>query len=87
MTDYHKEQVTPEPLAANLWFGKIAKTVTDFGEKAFVILPDLSKDNRFGPCFWQSRDDVTFPIRGDRCIVQFDNRGQAWILAWWPFAT
>lgn len=28
---------------------------------------------------------VIFPQRGNRCLVQFDNRKQPWIIAWWPF--
>lgn len=87
MPDYRKEEATPEPLAVNLWFGYFAKDIADFGERAFVILPDLSTDNQFGPCFWESRDGVTYPNRNDRCCVMFDNRGQVWILAWWPFST
>jgi hypothetical protein len=87
MPDYRKEDALSDDQLANLWFGWFAKDLIDLGERAYVILPDLSTKNQFGPCFWASRDDTTLPNRGDRCCVMFDNRGQVWILAWWPFST
>jgi hypothetical protein len=81
-----REQFTKPNVPASLWFGQFAVDVTDYTERAWVILPDFSP-NRIGPCRWQSRDSATLPNRGDECLVQYDNRGLAWVIAWWPFST
>lgn len=82
----HRENQQPD-FPVDIWFGQIARAVGDFTERAYVILPDFAQDKQLGPCFWQARDSVTLPARGDRCVVVFDNRGQIWVLAWWPFST
>ena len=86
MSYMHEEHVPPIS-DVSLWYGTFAHDVSDLGDKANVMLPELSLDTEFGPCFWQSRDSTTLPNQGDRCCVMFDNRGQPWIFAWWPFAT
>jgi hypothetical protein len=79
------EETRPVDTPVELWYGTIAETVGDFAERVMVNLPDFSPDHQVGPCMWQSRDDVNMPTRDDRCLVVFDNRGQPWVLAWWPF--
>lgn len=84
---YLFEEGKPVDQEISLWYGTIAENVTDFDVKAFVILPDFDPDKQIGPCFWQARNNIDLPLRGNRCIVIFDNRQQLWILAWWPFSS
>lgn len=86
MVNYLKED-TANPVddaPVHLWYGTVADDVADYYDQAYVVLPDLSTDHQFGPCFWPRRDETLLPTRGDRCAVVFDNRGQAWMMAWWP---
>lgn len=87
MSVFHYKQKVQDPdESIEIWFGKIARNVGDIDEKCYITLPDYAPDQQLGPCFWQSRDATSLPARGDRCIVVFDNRGQLWVLAWWPYA-
>lgn len=87
MSAFQHNRVQQPDFPVDFWYGQIAKDVADFDERCFVLLPDFAQDNQLGPCFWQARDSVLLPSRGDRCLVVFDNRGQIWVLAWWPFDT
>jgi len=73
-------------LSNTIWFGTIAADVLDFDVKAYVNITDFDTQNRIGPCRWQSRNTVDKPLRGDWCAVVLDNRGNWWILVWWPIA-
>jgi hypothetical protein len=68
-----------------LWYGTFSDDVEDFIDKAWVLITDFSQ-NKVGPCYWQSRDSSTLPRRGDLCVVTLNNRGNWWILAWWPIS-
>lgn len=76
----------PRPsVYSTAWYGKIAKAPTDITDTLEIVLPDFDEQLRWGPCRWQSRDDVSLPKRGDSCLVLFDNRNKPWVVAWWPF--
>src|SRR5215831_5010570 len=79
------KELTPPPFRpeSRVWYGYFADDVTDFANMAFVILPDFDEDQRWGPCRWQSRDNATFPAKGDDCIVVFDNHMNVWVVSWW----
>jgi hypothetical protein len=83
----HREFQQEGDSPIELWFGLIARNVSDLSERCYVQIPDFPTEDQIGPCFWQSRDDTSFPARGDRCLVVQDNRGQFWVIAWWPFNT
>lgn len=85
MNGFLFEEGRDTDVGISLWFGKFATDVLEFSDKAYILLPDFDATKRFGPCFWQSRDDITLPQEGDRCSVMFDNRQQPWVIAWWPF--
>jgi hypothetical protein len=70
-----------------LWYGTFAYDVDDFLERAYVILPDFNENQAVGPCRWQARDSTSLPDKGDDCLVMYDNRGQLWVVAWWPYDT
>jgi hypothetical protein len=70
---------------AGSWFGTVAKNITDLTELAEVVIPEFSDQLRFTKVRWMPRGDAALPNRGDEALVQFDNRGQPWIVAWWPF--
>lgn len=67
-------------------YGTVAKDAIDFADLVPVILPDFDDTLQWGPCRWQSRDDVSLPRRGDQCLVIFDNRHNPVIVQWWPFS-
>ena len=67
-------------------YGIIAANATDLTDLVPIIIPDFDQNLTWGPCRWQSRDDVSLPAKGDECLVVFDNRRQPWIVAWWPFS-
>lgn len=75
----------PKPQQGN-WYGTFAAAVTDIANMAYVILPDYDENIIWGPCRWQSRDEISLPAKGDECLVEFDNRNQPWVVAWWPFS-
>lgn len=29
---------------------------------------------------------VVLPVRGNKCLVGFDDNGDPWVVVWWPFA-
>ena len=74
-----------EVLGSTAHYGTIAEDAGSLADPVEVILPDFDSDMRWGPCLWQSRDPISLPLRGDKCLVVFDNRMNPWILAWWPF--
>lgn len=67
------------------WYGLVAKGATDLFTTIEVIIPGFSDDYRFTHVRWQSRDDTSLPQRDDECLVMFDDKGHAWVTAWWPF--
>jgi hypothetical protein len=78
---------TLDTLGQQVWQGKIATAPTDFAQRVQVIIPDFDAELRWGPCRWQARDEVSFPVVGDSCLVIFDNDREPWVVAWWPFLT
>ena len=66
-------------------YGQFATAPGSITEKVYVIIPDLDVYTKFGPCWWQTRDAVSLPNVGDKCLVIFDNRQYPWVIAWWPF--
>lgn len=77
----------PEPQEGrNVWFAVFAEDATDLADPVTVIIPDFDPHLQWGPVLWQSRDSVSLPAKGDRCLVIFDNRRGPWVVAWWPFA-
>jgi len=48
-----------------------------------VIIPDISTDHKWGPCFWQAKDNMNLPVVGNAALVTFDNRRAPWVSAWW----
>lgn len=63
---------------------QIATSPADLGTKLYVTIPNFDPKLRFGPCRWMPRG-ATLPTRGDQALVEFDDNGEAWVVAWWPF--
>jgi hypothetical protein len=70
----------------SFWRGIVAENVTDLSDRLSVVVPDFDPNFRWTNCRWQSRDSLSLPIRGDECLVVLDNRGEAWVISWWPFS-
>jgi hypothetical protein len=62
----------------------VAEDVDDLLDPAFVIFPDFDPTKRWGPYFWQPRNDTDLPQRGDECLVIYDNRRNGRIVWWRP---
>jgi len=69
------------------WYAVFAKDVGSLTELAEVVIPEFDDQLRFGRARWMPRSDASYPDRGDKALVQFDNRGNLWVVAWWPFAS
>jgi len=65
------------------WKGIIANNPSAFGKQVYVIIPDISKDHRWGPCNWQPQDNMNLPVVGNSCLVVFDNQRAPWVSNWW----
>lgn len=76
----------PHPSYEGNWFAVVATNADDITDEVEVIIPAFDPVLRWGPCRWTPRgDQVTFPQRGDECLIVFDNRNIPWITCWWPF--
>lgn len=51
---------------------------------------DPSEQLEWGPCPWSPRviedGTVVMPTAGDSALVLMTERGEAWIVEWWPYA-
>ena len=79
------DDLEPVRHLGKIWRGSFARNVASLSARAYVILPDMDPSLQIGPCRWQSRDAVSLPVRGDDCLVIFDNDNEPWIVAWWPY--
>lgn len=81
------EDTAPAPAAPRqAWFGTIAKNAANPDDRLEVIVPDLvGTAVRITDARWMPRGALDLPVRGDECLVIFDNRQQPWVVAWWPF--
>jgi hypothetical protein len=70
---------------AQIWSARIAKTLTDFADRAEVVIPGLDDNIRWKDCRWQARNTIDFPQRGDECLVAIDENNEVWVVVWWPF--
>lgn len=68
-----------------LWYARISRDAADLSDLVPVIIPEFDEQLQWGPCRWQSRDDISLPAKGDEALVAFDNRRNPWIVTWWPF--
>jgi hypothetical protein len=64
----------------------VATSALDLTDTVEVVIPEFDPKQRWGPCKWMPRGDITtLPARGDECIIIFDNNRDIWIIGWWPF--
>lgn len=88
ISDYLRTQgQRPDPLVGSAWSATFAEDVSDITEPAVVVIPAFDPVQQWKGCRWQSRDALTLPNRGDRCLVIFDETVQPWVVAWWPYTT
>jgi hypothetical protein len=66
------------------WAGKFANNPASFDANAFVIIPRISTTNRIGPMRFTRCQGTSLPVRGDSCLVLYDERENPYIVAWWP---
>lgn len=85
MGGYLYEELRGPKAMNRVWHGVVANNVGDISDRLEVTIPDLDPDLRIKNCRWQSRDGVSLPIRGNDCLVLFDNNKEAWVVCWWPF--
>jgi hypothetical protein len=73
-----------------LWSGEIATDPADTTDPVMVRIP--AKDEgvyEYGPCPWEPRivdgDEYGIPSTGDRALIALDEKGDPWIVMWWPY--
>ena len=86
MTDLDDELAPATRLSAGAFYAKVAAGASDLSDTLEVIIPGFDTQLRFQEVYWQSRDDVSMPARGDECLVIFDDRRRPWVVAWWPYS-
>lgn len=84
MSSVH-EKLRPALPIRSIWHGIVASNPNDLSDRIAVVVPDFDPNYQWEQCRWQSRDGATMPVRGDECLVVLSNRGEAWVIAWWPF--
>jgi hypothetical protein len=72
-------------IESKVWRATIASSPASFDEEVEIIIPDFDQSKRWGPCRWQSRNNVDMPARGDEALAIQDNLRRWWVIAWWPF--
>lgn len=67
--------------------GLIATTPTGNETTVQVTIPSFDSNQRWGPCKFQYHinlnNSVQSPVRGDECLVVFDEGREAQLLTWW----
>lgn len=82
---YQFDELPDSPPTMIGWSGKIAKNVLHMGDTCEVTIPGLDPNIRWKGCYWQSRNSIDLPQRGDKCYVLFDDNNKPWVVTWWPF--
>lgn len=67
------------------WHAIIASDPGDQDERIYITIPEFSNTLQWGPCRWQARSDTALPARGDTALAMRSNRGEWWVISWWPF--
>lgn len=69
----------------NSYKGRIAEDAAAADDEVTVIVPNYSGEHRHGPCrFPLSNGAGVLPVRGDDCLVAFDEDEDPWIVVWYP---
>lgn len=68
----------------NVYTGMIAEDANDFDDAIDVVVKDYSDKFRHGPCRFPRCNGATLPLRGDDCLVAFDENDDPWIVVWYP---
>jgi hypothetical protein len=85
MSVYDDRPERPNSLGG-LWSAVIATSATDITDQVYVTIAGFHSKFRWGPCRWTPRGDSnTFPTRGDKAIIMFDETKTPYIIGWWPF--
>jgi hypothetical protein len=72
------------------WEAEVSTTATSEDEPVMVTIESFDGGVAdHGPCYWMPRalagGAVAFPSQGDHALVVFNEVGDPWIVAWWPF--
>jgi hypothetical protein len=82
--DLHAEE--GERYDRGAWYARVSRGASADDQFVYVNIPAWGSDAEVGPCRWHARpSSPTRPQPGDEALVQFDNRGNAWLTSWWPF--
>lgn len=74
------------PSYEGTWYARVSTSAVEITDLVEVVIPAFSDVLSWGPCRWMPRGDlITYPQKGDECIVVFDERNDPWIVAWTPF--
>lgn len=82
------EEISQRQSPQRAWQAIVANNPATMDALVSVTIPGLNDEGqqlRWENCRWQARDDISKPVRGDKCLVVFDDNGELWVVAWWPF--
>jgi len=83
MADLTRGKAEPQDPAAQ--HGFVSMSPAAIGAPMQVNVPDFSGDHFVEITRWVTRGAV-LPAVGDEVLVVKDERGEAWVVAWWPVA-
>lgn len=77
------EQLPAHSSLAGIWRGSVATDASGMNDTIYVLITAFDDTHRFGPCRWMPRDAVQLPLRGDECLVVFDEKDIPYVIMWW----
>lgn len=79
------EEIDERPAPQRVFSGIVASSPIDLNGAFQVIIPATDPNLRWTVRFWQARNDIDLPQRGNSCLVNIDENNEVWVVAWWPF--
>jgi hypothetical protein len=76
-------QETEAPAPGQL--GYVTQPPAAVGDPFTVTVPEFSGEHVYQVAYWQPRGDL-LPAPGDKVLVVKDEKGEAWVVGWWPAA-
>lgn len=79
LADHARGGRTPTTYAA-----RVARNVASSTDLVDVTLIDADDQGLLSSrqAAWPARSDLSLPMRGDSCLVEIDNTGRPWVVAW-----
>lgn len=78
------ELVRDQKVQPGGYAGTVERAPAGAGERVLVAVEAFASDQPYEAA-WMPRALEGPPTEGDSCLVVFDDLGDAWVTAWWPY--